>query len=116
MREQYQQEPGLEWSICDCTSLPFATDSINYVFDKGTFDCLSAGDNPSQTIGDYFASVGQCLKVDGCLVIVSFGSPESRIRFFKPVEASLKLVDTIKVPNLRKAAHFIYVFRKQPLE
>jgi ubiquinone/menaquinone biosynthesis C-methylase UbiE len=115
MTARYAREARLEWRTADCTNLTFANNSIDFAFDKGTFDCLSAAVDAADRISQYLHSIARCIVDDGCLIIISFGPPDTRQRFFKPLEKQLKLVDTIQVPNpgINGAFHYLYVLRKQ---
>jgi SAM-dependent methyltransferase len=108
-------DPRVQWSVADCTNLTFPDRSIEYVFDKGTFDCLTTSPNAVNKVATYLKNVVRVLAVDGCFVLVSFGSPLTRARYFKSVENILNLVATLTVPKpgIEGAAHYVYVLRRQ---
>jgi ubiquinone/menaquinone biosynthesis C-methylase UbiE len=115
MRAQTRNDSRLKWAVADCTDLSFPDGSIDYVFDKGTFDCLTTSPSAAPKIEAYLNGVSRVLAVNGCFVIVSFGSLRTRTRYFRPVEHVLKLIAELTIPKLgiEGATHHVYVLRRQ---
>ena len=78
MRRKY---PGDAWVVGDATKLDFPDDAFDAVVEKGTLDALACGSDKSLGV----RMVDECVRVAkrGSFVSISFGQPETRLRFFE---------------------------------
>ena len=110
MKERYSGEPRLEWQRMDCTKMNFPNNSFDYVFDKGTIDTLvSYDDDETKRVEATVKEVARVLRPGGYFVVVSFGIPETRKRYFDKVHG-FSLEDTIAIEKPEsKGKHFVYI-------
>lgn len=87
MRTRYRQRSGLTWIAGNMTVLAtaappqFAADaSYGAVVDKGTLDSILCGEAATAQAAKYLGEVSRLLRPGGVLLVVSFGTPETRLR------------------------------------
>jgi SAM-dependent methyltransferase len=109
MKEKYARETGLEWTTMDCTKLNFSINSFEAIFDKGTLDTLLCYDNSEQLVERALKEIARVLKPGGVFVLVSYGIPKTRKKYFDK-STGLALLDTAAVakPGM-STSHYIYV-------
>ena len=114
MKKKYQLEPKLEWESGDITKMKFPNNSFEYVFDKATLDTLICGDNSNKVVSSLLKEVSRVMKPGGIFVLISYGTPATRKRFFEGAQTGLSIVDTVKVEKqgLPGTFHFIYIIKK----
>lgn len=98
--EFMRQYPG-KWEVGDATSLEYSRRTFDIVLDKGTLDALAC--NQDKTLG--IKMVDECTRVGRAFVCVSFGQPETRLKYFR---------QRPKVHKLRVKSGFVYVYVCQP--
>lgn len=114
MRKKYQLEQKVEYEIGDITKMRFPTNHFDYVFDKATFDTLICGDNSNKVVTSLLKEIARVMKPGGTFILISYGNPTTRKRFFEGTQTGLSLVDTIKIEKqgVSGAFHYIYVIKK----
>lgn len=80
MLEKYSDLP-LEFLVMDVKDLHFEADSFDSVIDKGTLDCLLCGERSSIMMNRALTQISKVLKPGGAFALVTYGDPESRMRF-----------------------------------
>lgn len=111
MKDKYSSESRLEWEVMDCTKMTFTNSSFDYVFDKGTLDTLMCCDNSAKIVSATIKEISRILKPGGFFILVSYGNPNTRRKYFE--NAGLSIVDTITVPKPGiESSHFVYVIKR----
>jgi ubiquinone/menaquinone biosynthesis C-methylase UbiE len=115
LRAKYRSESRLEWQTADCTSLPLDDNSVEYVFDKGTLDCLTTSYQAEEKIAAYLNEVARVLAGDGCAVFVSFGPPVTRERYFRGIHNRMKSLGCVELPKqaVKGGLIYVHVLRKE---
>ena len=114
MKKKYQNEPRLEWESGDITKMKFSSNSFEYVFDKATIDTLICGDNSNKVVGSLLKEIARVMKPGGIFILISYGTPSTRKRFFENNQNGLSIIDTIKVEKqgVSGTFHFVYIIKK----
>ena len=114
MRKKYQLEQKLEWETGDITKMKFPNNHFDFVFDKATLDTLVCGDNSNKVIVSLLKEIARVMKPGGTFILISYGSPTTRKRFFEGTQTGLTLVEFVKVAKqeVSGAFHYIYVIKK----
>lgn len=114
MKKKYQHDPKLEWEVGDLTKMKFSNNSFDYVFDKATLDTLICGDNSNKIVGSMLKEIARVMKPGGTFVLISYGTPATRKRFFEGSPFGLSISDTIKVEKqgIQGTFHYIYIIKK----
>jgi ubiquinone/menaquinone biosynthesis C-methylase UbiE len=112
MKKKYQGEAKLDWEVGDISKMKFSNNSFDFVFDKATLDTVICGDNSNKTVSSMLKEVCRVLKPGGIFVLISYGTPATRKRFFEGNQ--LNIIDTIKVEKqgIQNAYHYIYIIKK----
>jgi ubiquinone/menaquinone biosynthesis C-methylase UbiE len=109
-----KQHPALEWLQQDVRSMDgIASESVDFAFDKGTFDALFSEDSspwePSeavlQDVQAGLAEIWRVLKAGGKFLCISLGQPHFRRKYFE------KLPWRMEVKEL--GFYFAYLCEKQ---
>jgi len=114
MKSRYSSEPKLEWEVSDCTKLKFGNAIFDYVFDKGTLDTIICGETSSKTVTTYIREVSRVMKPGGFFILVSYGSPSTRKKYFEGNQNGLTVIETIPIEKtgLYGAYHHIFAIKK----
>ena len=114
MKKMHSKQSKLEWDVGDITKMKYQNNSFDYVFDKATFDTLLCGDNSNKVVLTLLKEISRVLKPGGTFVIVSYGTPETRKRFFDGNQTPLSITQSIKVekPGFTGTSYYIYVIKK----
>ena len=72
----------MKWVVMDATNMDTIKDNtFDVVIDKGTLDALISGKNP-QICQKMLKQSIRILKKDGQIVLITYGSPEGRMKLF----------------------------------
>ena len=66
----------------DITKMSFKPNEFDFIFDKGTLDCLTCSENANQSIEKYISSIKDLLKPKGVFFCVSHNGPATRLKYF----------------------------------
>jgi ubiquinone/menaquinone biosynthesis C-methylase UbiE len=110
MQLQYRSDSRMQWFHSSCTSLSLGNNSIDFVIDKGTFDCLCASPSAERDISLYLGELSRILSVRGRAAIISFGPPAIRNRFFSLGLGQMKVIDTKQTVKVGFPGVFYYVY------
>jgi ubiquinone/menaquinone biosynthesis C-methylase UbiE len=123
--ERYKESrPILEWKAMNVTQLDFSDESFDAVIAKGTFDAILCGENAIPNISAFCSQVSRILKPGGTFLIVSYGTPDSRLSHLSKEEYNWRVShQTIPKPTISSSAipltdeannvHYIYICEKQ---
>ena len=79
--------PACEWVAGDCTDMvEFRRGEFDAVLDKGTLDAMACNDDARRAVRRGRMYVSECFRVlapGGVLLVVSFGQPETRLKYFR---------------------------------
>jgi EEF1A lysine methyltransferase 4 len=71
-----------EYIVADCRSMPeFQEGQFGCVVDKGTLDAMMCGTDVFVHVADALAEYHRVLQPGGCLILISYGHPHSRIHY-----------------------------------
>jgi ubiquinone/menaquinone biosynthesis C-methylase UbiE len=116
LRDQYKDEPRLQWYEMNCAKLDFPDESFELVIDKGTIDAIMCGDDSDELIPSTMAEIFRVLSNHGKFVVVSFGSPSERFPDMRGVRRNWIVHPPIVLPPCEEieddTCDFIYVFEK----
>lgn len=118
--EKVKQEKGynkMEYHVMDVTEMDYPSKTYDMVLDKSTIDALLCSKHPYVNTARMLLEVERVLKDDGVYVIISYGSPETRMEHLRREHVGWE----IRIENLIKKAedggellHYVYVCRKCP--
>lgn len=83
----------------DVMSLNYPDNYFDFVIDKSTIDVLFCGNNSFMNVAVMMKEIQRVLKVNGVDLVVSFGTPESKIRHFEMDHLSFD----IKIFSLKRS-------------
>ena len=114
MKKKYQNETKLEWETGDIAKMKFPSNSFDYVFDKATIDTLICGDNSNKVVGALLKEIARVMKPGGTFILISYGTPSTRKRFFESTQNGLNIIDTVKVEKqgVTGTFHYVYIIKK----
>ena len=114
MKKKYQEESRLEWECGDITRMKFSNNTFDYIFDKATLDTLICGDNSNKVVGSMVKEIARVMKPGGTFILISYGTPSTRKRFFDNNQNGLQITDTLKVEKqgVIGTFHYVYIIRK----
>lgn len=76
--------PMLEFNCVDITKgLPYSENTFDLIICKGTLDAILCGSNASIKVKVMMEECCRVLRVNGSMVVVSHGAPESRLLYFE---------------------------------
>jgi RAT1-interacting protein len=95
-----------KYLVADCRSMPeFAAEFFGCVVDKGTLDAMMSGTDAFVHVSDALAEYYRVLKPGGCLVLVSYGHPHSRMRYLDDgLDWSIEIFTVTSLPLEEAAA------------
>jgi len=93
--EEASSDLQLDWVVMDARKMDIPTRSCDLVFDKALMDSICMRDDAVQSIGELISEVHRVLRVGGIYLIVSHGSPGTRIPHFEACEEPWCLVENI---------------------
>lgn len=109
MKERCAQNGQLEWLTMDCTKMQFGSNTFDAIFDKGTLDTLMCSDSAAVLVDQMIKEVSRVLRPGGVFVLVSYGIPKTRKKFFDRTNG-FSLIDEIKIPKPgMETNHYLYV-------
>lgn len=83
MKEHHdKKEKFMEWTVMDCTDMPFKDQSFDLVIDKGTVDAVICGDDLTPVL-TMLREMCRVTKISGHTMIVSNAAPQSRKMIFE---------------------------------
>jgi ubiquinone/menaquinone biosynthesis C-methylase UbiE len=114
MRAVYARVPNLAWHVMDCKAMTFPQSSFDVVFDKGTIDSLICGPNPIESVRTTLREVERVLAPAGLFIVISLGSPATRLRIFRRPKLPWHLHETMNVedPDQPATRYYVYIFQK----
>jgi ubiquinone/menaquinone biosynthesis C-methylase UbiE len=116
LKEQYKDEPCLQWYTMNCAKLDFADESFELVIDKGTIDAIMCGDDADELVPRTMAEVFRVLSNHGKFVVISFGSPSERFPTMRGARRNWIVHAPIVLPPCEEieddTCDFIYMFEK----
>ncbi len=80
----------------DVTKMTFKPNEFDFIFDKGTLDCLSCAENSSFQIEKYLQNIRDFLKPKGVFLCISHGNQEQRMKHFqqfKELQVEIKQIE-----------------------
>mmetsp|Transcript_16075 Transcript_16075/g.30293 ORF Transcript_16075/g.30293 Transcript_16075/m.30293 type:complete len:216 (-) Transcript_16075:45-692(-) len=112
MMQRNMKRPNMLWVQMDAMDLSFPDEAFDLILDKSLIDTFACSEIENIII--YLMEVSRVLRVGGVFLVISYGSPDTRLDFLKmshlqwEVEASdLPATETHK-------AHYLYRCRKVP--
>jgi endothelin-converting enzyme len=114
MRTLYAPTKTLTWEVMDCKSMTFPNESFDIAFDKGTIDSIICGPHPIASVHATLTEVERVLAPAGLFIVISLGSPDTRLSLFRRPKLPWHLHDTLYVqdPDQPASMHYIYIFQK----
>jgi len=125
MEERYKENQNLKIVCQDARNTGFEADKFDVVIDKGTLDCILAGEMSTANAYKMLAEVHKILAPNGVYICVSHGKPEHRIRHLENPEEfgweirQYKIAKQTQPINVTEKAkntadlHYIYVCVKR---
>jgi RAT1-interacting protein len=117
LREQYKDEPRLQWFAMNCAQLLFEADSFDLVMDKGTIDAIMCGDDGEVIVDATMAEAFRVLRNGGHFVEITFGTPAERFPAMRGVRRNWHVYPPIILPPSDviedDVSDYIYVFEKR---
>jgi SAM-dependent methyltransferase len=100
--------PDCKYEVDDALDMIVARENgpFNAILDKGTLDAFACTDDiasKKKVIDQYLNQVLQVLRTDGIFIVISFGQPETRLKFFDKRW-------TLNGEVRRLGSNFLYVF------
>ena len=113
MKQRHEENATIEFLQMDVTSLTFAKDSFDFVFDKGTIDTLLCCDNAGKTVNAAMKEIARILKPGGLFICVSYGIAKTRNKYFNNQSLGLSITDviTLEKPSI-DTNHYVYIVKK----
>ncbi|CAK9025420.1 Proteasome subunit beta type-6 (Differentiation-associated proteasome subunit 1) (DAPS-1), partial [Durusdinium trenchii] len=88
---------GFDWVTMDCRSMDGLPSScFDVVLDKALYDCVACSERSAAGIGALLGEVHRVLKKNGLYLVVSAGTPGTRLPYFERSEHAWALVDTLR--------------------
>jgi len=121
MSDRYLDLEDMEYSVMDARNLDLPDKCFDLVFDKALMDALLCGRNNIDDVSNMVAEMHRVLKPGGRYVVVSHGSPATRIGYLESQQLSWAVQHReIKKQPLPSDAespdstesHFIYICTK----
>jgi len=114
MKNKFKSIKELEWVVDDCRKMSFESDSFDCVFEKGITDSLICCDKPSLPLTMFYREVMRVLKPGGFFVLITYGPPEDRLKYFKKSGIFDCYKESIEVqPKIaRHTPHYVYLLVK----
>ncbi|KAH0793582.1 S-adenosyl-L-methionine-dependent methyltransferase [Histomonas meleagridis] len=84
MKRRFSDLDQMTWKVMDIKNMGFPDNTFDIVFDKGTLDALTCGDDAETQL---FTACQEYMRVlkPGCMAyIVSFGQAQDRLEYFNP--------------------------------
>jgi len=82
MANLYEADETQKWSVADCTNMFNEKDnSYDCALDKGTLDAILCGDSYYNNASNYLKEVARVLKPNGIFVVITYGTPNSRLYY-----------------------------------
>jgi len=80
MTTKYSSFEEMEYTVMDVTNIQYDENCFDFVFDKGTYDCLlSSAFDPEEKADIMLENVYHVLKNKGDFILISIGHPEDRL-------------------------------------
>lgn len=95
--------PPLTFACVDIThGLPYSENSFDLIICKGTLDALLCSETGTVNVKIMMKECNRVLKVNGSMVVVSHGAPESRLIYFENFDDSVTWTGGIGVYRVSK--------------
>lgn len=116
MQEKHRDKaPTMQYRQMDALSLEFSDSSYDAVLDKGTLDAVLCGENSTPNTFQMLSEVYRVLTATGVYVVVSYGVPENRMRYFNKPEFEWDItVHQVAKPMISTTAALATDDRDQP--
>lgn len=116
MKSKYASDKRLEWDVGDVQKMKYKKEEFDFIFDKATLDTLICGDNSNKSVNSVLLEISRLLKPNGTFIFISYGTPNTRKRFFENNNIGLTIVETVTIekPGAPGTHHYIYIIKKTP--
>lgn len=115
MARRYEDRPDMTWHVMDIKHMDFEDNTFDIVFDKGTLDALTCGENTDEAMFAACSEYARVVKPDGLIYIVSFGQAVDRQEYFDPKAAHPWIFEAFDLLPREFAPHshyHVYKLRK----
>lgn len=114
-KQRHSNIKNLEFVVGDVLSMNelFDDNSFDFIFDKGTMDCLMSSFPTSKKVPAMIAEIFRILKPNGVFIEVSYGTPKTRLPFIKDLQYQWIISEPKKIENLNEEGHYHYVYIAQ---
>eukprot|EP00920_Eleutheroschizon_duboscqi_P042273 GHVT01101097.1.p1 GENE.GHVT01101097.1~~GHVT01101097.1.p1 ORF type:complete len:244 (-),score=36.33 GHVT01101097.1:420-1151(-) len=125
MEDKYREYEHLSFKQMDATSMtPLDDASFDAAIDKGTMDSILCGEDSVENVKAMLGEVHRILKAGGLYIIISYGSPSSRLNYLQDSSYHWTVtVKTVQKPSAgtsasfardeKESVHYVYVCRKK---
>eukprot|EP01132_Coremiostelium_polycephalum_P005434 gene5434-6778_t len=119
MKEKTKHRKGIEYLTMDGRDLQFGNDYFDGIFDKGTLDAVMCTDEDNSNAKQICLEVSRVLKPGSFFVVLTYGSPESRLPILKDKKYNWSV--TTRVVGMNKDVginhcHYLYIMKKNSME
>ncbi len=121
MGQRYAGNEEMDFHVMDVTSLDMDPESVQYVVDKGTLDCVFCAAQNGPAVKKMLESIHRVLAPGGSYICISHGEPQVRTPFFQGklswtlLTTRLRRPPTLDTGGLRSEApayHYAYALTK----
>ena len=94
----------------DVRNMTYKSQYFDLIIDKSTIDVFFCGDEINQNVELMLNEVHRILKKGGFYVVISFGKPEAREKYFKSFDFKVKIFKFKKESDdIKTTYHYVYV-------
>lgn len=112
MKERNEDKPEMTWEVMDVRELAFDSNIFDLAIDKSTIDALLCGDNSYMNVAKMTKEVQRVLKVGGCYMIISYGSPDNRMEHLQFKHLHWEISHLVFNEGTQNP-HFVYLCKKK---
>lgn len=114
MKELFKDIP-MNWLVIDIKNMDYPDNTFDVVFDKGTLDALTCGEDYETNMKIAVSEYTRVVKPGGYIYIVSFGQAADRLCYFNPDSEHSWIYEKFELLPREFAPHsyyHIYILRK----
>ncbi|CAE7560268.1 EEF1AKNMT [Symbiodinium pilosum] len=110
MMERNFKRPQMLWLQMDALDLSLPDNAFDLVLDKSLIDTFACSD--VENIMIYLMQVSRVLRESGVFLVISYGTPDTRLEFLtlKHLRFEVQVVDL--PPNETSKVHYLYICKK----
>lgn len=110
-KKKYINAKHIEWEVGNVFDLSkYQDDTFDAVFDKGTFDSLMSAGITVLQISQFLTGVSRILQPNGVFVLISYGTPSSRLSWLQNSKYGWSVIANEPVENMAERGYYHYVY------